>query len=439
LSNDLIVINPESTVERAYSKEYQNGIIVWSEKYCAHILDKEIADKWKSGPFPATSSTIRVPISDTFATKGRVGKVNFFDLAAPPLPRAAEHAIVWTPDTDVHVLGGPILRKWVEYGREEGLLRYPVSDLIILQGGSGYLQHFQGGHVFLNREAQKECCTGDFVIYGPIYDKWVETGGENGFLGYPTLDTRKTAGDLGLFGYFRAGSTFGPGDAAIYWSPSTQAHFIYGDILYKYESLGWESSCLRYPTNDQQRITNNPNIFAVATFQRGSITWYSTGAGAVSTCGDPCPPGEHREMSTGFCVQDSPPPPRCPDGSNLVNGRCSANDIMVLDKRPPHSGNLWYYGMFPAIGYPLNDGTLTKITNEGSNNAIIRIIKSQYGSDDCNNPSRVVELGPGESTENINSISPSPSLPIILAACIVSGSSTPDTLTLGVGYTYRPR
>jgi hypothetical protein len=443
LSDQLVAINAQDPLVKAYYKEYQNGIIAWSEKHCAQEMDREIADKWKtSSPFPHTSSTVQVPVTDTLATGGRAGKINLFsqNYALTSINPPVSAAIVWTPSIGAYIVSGTAFSKWLEYGRETGVLGYPTSDVIStnLPGGgdANYIQRFQNGVVI---SARANNAIGDFVVYGPIYDKWAATRAQNGPLQYPTLDTRKTAGELGLFGYFMAGSSSFPGDGAIYWSQETGAHFIYGDVLFKYEGLGWESSCLGYPTSDQERVNNNPNVNSIARFQRGSITWYSTGAGAVSTCGDICPPDQHRDTSTGFCVQNASPPPRCPNGSNQVaGGKCATTGQMGLQKNTPYSGNIYYVGLFPAVGV-VNDGTLTKIQNDRTNNAYVYIIKQGYTSEQCNKPNAVVALAPGQSTENIMSITSNPRLPIYVAACIFTTGTVPDSITLTIGFTFKPR
>ena len=282
--------------------------------------------------------------------------------------------IVWIPNVGTYIVSGTTFNKWLEYGREAGLLRYPTSDLMPtnLPGGgdTSYIQPFQGGGIIL---ARANNVIGDFVVYGPIYEKWVATGAQNGPLQYPTSDTRKTADELelGLFGYFMAGSGSLPGDGAIYWSEETGAHFIYGDVLFKDEGLGWENSCLGYPTSDQERINNNPNVNSIAHFERGSITWYSTGAGAVSTCGDPCPtPDQHRDTSTGFCVQNPTLNPSPGPGCVVHPGQsCNRETPIVTDTvEGPNGEEIPIVPVFDEDGNQLPityvDGPVMQLTNE---------------------------------------------------------------------------
>jgi hypothetical protein len=87
----------------------------------------------------------------------------------------------------------------------------------------------------------------------------------------------------------------------------------------------------------------------------------------------------------------------------------------------------------------VNDGILTKITNDAINNVEIRIVKQGYTWQDCGNQARTVVLASGQSTENMMSIfnTPNPSLPQHLVACLYG--SEPNGITLGVEFTFRLR
>ncbi|MEJ7595482.1 MAG: hypothetical protein WKF77_28535 [Planctomycetaceae bacterium] len=62
----------------------------------------------------------------------------------------------------------------------------------------------------------------------------------------------------------------------IYSTPATGAHEIHGDILGKWESLGFERSFLGYPKTDE---IDFPEGGRVSAFERGTIYWWpDTGA-----------------------------------------------------------------------------------------------------------------------------------------------------------------
>lgn len=103
------------------------------------------------------------------------------------------------------------------------------------------------------------------LVMGRIYDKWVENAGAYGFLGHAQTDETKTPNNLGRYNHFQGGS--------IYWSPSTDAHTIYGAIKDKWASMGWETSSLGFPTSDE--YTPAGTNWRRNNFQGGarSITW----------------------------------------------------------------------------------------------------------------------------------------------------------------------
>ncbi|MFD7043240.1 LGFP repeat-containing protein [Rhodococcus jostii] len=107
-------------------------------------------------------------------------------------------------------------------------------------------------------------------IWGRIGDKWGQKGWEGGFLHYPTSDELRNPDGRGLHQTFQGGS--------IYWSPETDAHSIGGLIRDKWAEKGWERGTLGYPTTDETGVTGG----AFNHFQGGSVYWsQSTGAHSI--------------------------------------------------------------------------------------------------------------------------------------------------------------
>jgi uncharacterized protein with LGFP repeats len=106
-------------------------------------------------------------------------------------------------------------------------------------------------------------------VHGEIRNKWSALGYERSFLGYPVTDETPTPDGVGRFNHFQGGS--------IYWTPGTGAHEVHGAIRDKWASMGWERSFLGYPTSDEQ---DAPGGGRVSHFERGSIGWTPAG-GAV--------------------------------------------------------------------------------------------------------------------------------------------------------------
>ncbi|MFE7800403.1 endonuclease/exonuclease/phosphatase family protein [Nocardia sp. NPDC057440] len=97
---------------------------------------------------------------------------------------------------------------------------------------------------------------------GPIVLKWAELGGPDGFLGKSVGGELSNPDNRGRRQRFENGY--------IYWSPATGAHEIHGNIYKKWESLGWESGLLGYPTSDEQDESGGGRI---SHFEHGSIRW----------------------------------------------------------------------------------------------------------------------------------------------------------------------
>ncbi|MCF6746766.1 hypothetical protein E9529_21435, partial [Blastococcus sp. KM273128] len=81
-----------------------------------------------------------------------------------------------------------------------------------VRGGSFSL--FTGGAIYWSPS------TGAHFVKGAIYDTWAKSGYETGVLGFPVRNETNVRG--GSFSLFTGG--------AIYWSPSTGAHFVKGAI-----------------------------------------------------------------------------------------------------------------------------------------------------------------------------------------------------------------
>ncbi len=109
-----------------------------------------------------------------------------------------------------------------------------------------------------------------------IDDKYFALGGPGGFLGQP-IDAgagsaeMDTADGRGRVRDFEGGS--------IYWTPTTGAHEVHGDIRARWADMSWERSYLRYPVEDERNAfpTERPlgqfQGARTSRFQGGYIVW----------------------------------------------------------------------------------------------------------------------------------------------------------------------
>lgn len=123
--------------------------------------------------------------------------------------------------------------------------------------------YYKGGCLCYNSLSKKA-----FEIHGDIYKKWKSLGGTK--WGVPETDELTCPDKVGRYNHFNKNT------ASIYWSPSTGAQGIWGDIRKKWAALGYERSYLGYPVTDE---VDFPEKGKANGFQGGDIYWWSdTGA-----------------------------------------------------------------------------------------------------------------------------------------------------------------
>lgn len=122
----------------------------------------------------------------------------------------------------------------------------------------GSIWTFAGAAIVYNRKRKAA-----FEIHGAIYQKWREAGGTN--FGVPNTDELPTPDGVGRFNHFNEDT------ASIYWTPSTGAHTIYGDIRRRWSELGWETGYLGYPISDEVEFADGGRANE---FQNGGIYWW---------------------------------------------------------------------------------------------------------------------------------------------------------------------
>ncbi len=123
-------------------------------------------------------------------------------------------SIYFHPDTDAHVISGPILARWQELGEESGPLGYPISDTSLTSDRVGQFSHFQNGSIYWSPQ------TGAHEIRAAIRARWAELGSERSALGYPVSGKRKTPDQTGFYNDFQRGR--------ITWTPEYGARESHG-------------------------------------------------------------------------------------------------------------------------------------------------------------------------------------------------------------------
>jgi uncharacterized protein with LGFP repeats len=139
---------------------------------------------------------------------------------------------------------------------------FPTTDQVAVTGGlAGY---FSKARIYWS------AATGARLVNGYILTKYLAAGGPDRY-GLPTTDVSAATG--GWYAHFTGGRS-------IFYSGTTGTHLVYGGIREKYASMGYQTSCLGFPTTDEYAISDGRrNLFA-----HGSITYrYSTNT-TTSSC-----------------------------------------------------------------------------------------------------------------------------------------------------------
>ncbi|MBY3555113.1 hypothetical protein HGI15_17170 [Modestobacter lapidis] len=236
---------------------FQGGFVYWSPATGAHavhgpILDTYGVHMWEGGRLGYPTSS-EIPLI-------RGGALNRFQGGS----------IYSSPTTGAHAVHGPILATYGVHMWEGGRLGYPTSSEIPLIRG-GALNRFQGGSIYSSPT------TGAHAVHGPILATYGAHTWEAGRLGYPT------SSEIPLI---RGGALNRFQGGFIYWSPTTGAHAVWGDILTAYGSQGWERGPLGYPVSDVLEDDQGLRM----DFQGGSITVPTGGPPRITTPPATAPP-----------------------------------------------------------------------------------------------------------------------------------------------------
>jgi uncharacterized protein with LGFP repeats len=151
---------------------------------------------------------------------------------------------------------GLIRDKWASMGWENSVLGFPTTDETSVGGGRGRANTFESGVISWTPN------TGAHEVHGAINGRWGDLGREGG-LGFPLTDELVTPDTRGRYNHFENGS--------IYWTPTTGAHEVTGNIKADWAAAGWEQSPVGYPVAAASRMQPNSVPCDFQDFEHGSI------------------------------------------------------------------------------------------------------------------------------------------------------------------------
>jgi hypothetical protein len=206
---------------------------------------------------PSTASDIATQVCQLRERGFDLGAEASGIVATPTRPGAMQHfanvSLYWSPATGVGWVMGEIRDKWAQTGWENGVLGFPRTGENVTPDGRGRYTHFEFGSIYWTPETRAHEVHGAIVGTWATYG-WERAGGPTGgsnpppwALGYPTTDELTAPDGRGRANFFENG--------AIYWSPDSGAHRVYGRILDAWARNGFET-VFGYPI-EEPRMGNS--------------------------------------------------------------------------------------------------------------------------------------------------------------------------------------
>ncbi|MDV6375558.1 LGFP repeat-containing protein [Deinococcus arenicola] len=129
----------------------------------------------------------------------------------------------------------------------------------------------RGGHRrrFQNADIYYSPSTGAHEIHGEIRRKYDVSGGPNSDLALPVTDETTTPDGAGRYNHCS-------GNGSLYWHPRTGPMQVRGGIRARWAQTGWERGAYGYPTSDEMNIGQNPWQW-YSDFQNGVIFFEGNG------------------------------------------------------------------------------------------------------------------------------------------------------------------
>jgi glucose/arabinose dehydrogenase len=117
--------------------------------------------------------------------------------------------------------------------------------------------------------------TGARLVHGDILRSYLAAGGHSR-LGLPLTDELPTPDGVGRFNHFANG-------ASVYWTSRTGAHAVYGAIRARWAATGWERGPLGYPITSE---TGTPDgVGRYNHFSKGGSVYWTPATGAQAVWG----------------------------------------------------------------------------------------------------------------------------------------------------------
>ncbi len=177
---------------------------------------------------------------------------------------AAAHSLTM-PDADTTLTAQyatAIALRYAALGGTSSFLGSPQGEEYAVKGGRA--RNYSGGRMYWSPTYDAH------ALKGPILTKYLAAGGPTS-VGLPTTDVVSVTG--GAYAHFS-------GNRSIFWSTPTRARLVKGTIRTKYAAMGYQKSCLGFPTTDRYNVTGGYRN----RFTGGSITYLTKTKSTTAKC-----------------------------------------------------------------------------------------------------------------------------------------------------------
>ncbi len=230
---------------------YEGGRIYDSPSTNPQEIHGSLLDKWLAAG--AHGSAYGYPTSDV---QGSATRYSLFQRGA----------IYRFSNGSTYGVAEPYYSVFQQYGGLNGVLGNPTSDAIRSADNRAVYINFQRGRIYRRSQVTVE-------IHGAIFDKHEALGGIHGALGHVATSVTTLSDGQGRASTFEHGGV-------IYYTASTGAHGVWGDLLGVYLDDGGPTGRMGYPTSDREQVGDGRGVRF--TTQHGVVySTSSTGAHVV--------------------------------------------------------------------------------------------------------------------------------------------------------------
>jgi hypothetical protein len=248
-----------------HGRTVYRGAIYANPSVGAHWLRGAILDTYKA--LQSEAGPLGYPTSDELRGGAPHATYNDFAVLDAAGRVASRGAIFSTLEFGARPVTGPIYEKWVALGAQQGSLGFPRADPTTTPDGLTSFEAFSPLKSATSTTGGGIVATkgvGAFAVLGSLFPVWLADLGGAGVLGVPTADEV----DQNVEGVALRSQRFATG--AVFDSAVGRGCVLYGPILTTYGQRGGPTGSLGLPTSSVVVLGNGDEQ---ASFQYGTLTY----------------------------------------------------------------------------------------------------------------------------------------------------------------------